>query len=70
MPPTGSEAFGTDPDTPHNEARDQVREELLSILNDKLDDDEVSPDLLRRALRQESRADQHPQPSVDADRGN
>ena len=28
--------------TPHNEARDQVWEELLSILNDKLDDDEVS----------------------------
>ncbi len=39
-----------DPDTPHNEALEEVREALLTILVDKLDD-EVSPDLLRRALR-------------------
>lgn len=46
------EAFDApDPGTPHNEALDQVRDELLDILVDKLDDDEVSPDLFRRALR-------------------
>ena len=39
--------------TPHNEARDQVWEELLTILMDKHDeDDEISPDLLRRSLLQ------------------
>jgi hypothetical protein len=48
-----AEAFDSpDPGTPHNEARDQVWDELLTILADKLDDDEVSPDLLRRSLRQ------------------
>jgi DNA helicase IV len=41
-----------DPGTPHNEARDQVWEELLTILMDKHDDDDVSPDLLRRSLLQ------------------
>ncbi|MGW7410863.1 RNA polymerase recycling motor ATPase HelR [Streptomyces sp. NPDC054863] len=50
-----------EPGTPHNEARDQVREELLTILLDKHkneygddagDDDEVSPELLRRSLLQ------------------
>jgi hypothetical protein len=51
------EAFeAPDPGTPHNEARDQVWEELLSILVDQHDDDEdedgVSPDLLRRSLRE------------------
>jgi hypothetical protein len=46
------EAFESpDPGTPHNEARDQVWEELLTILTDKHDGD-VSPDLLRRSLRQ------------------
>ncbi len=46
------EAFDApDPGTPHNEAIDQVRDELLSILVDKLEDDDVSPDLLRRSLR-------------------
>ncbi|MCX4761112.1 AAA family ATPase [Streptomyces sp. NBC_01275] len=45
-----------EPGTPHNEARDQVWEELLTILVDKHDDaasardDEVSADLLRRSL--------------------
>lgn len=46
-----------EPGTPHNEARDQIREELLTILMDKHadeyeDDDEVSPQLLRRSLLQ------------------
>ncbi len=52
-----AEAFeAPDPGTPHNEARDQVWEELLSILVDQHDDDDdedgVSPHLLRRSLRQ------------------
>jgi hypothetical protein len=38
--------------TPHNEARSQVWEELLSILVDKHGDDEVSPELLRKSLLQ------------------
>lgn len=37
------------PGTPHNEARDLIREELFTILADR-HDDEVPPDLLRRAL--------------------
>jgi DNA helicase IV len=47
-----------EPGTPHNEARDQVWEELLTILVDRHDeeasgqDGEVSHDLLRRSLRQ------------------
>jgi DNA helicase IV len=48
-----AEAFESpDPGTPHNEARDQVWDELLTILVDKHDDDEVPPDQLRRSLRQ------------------
>jgi DNA helicase IV len=48
-----AEAFESpDPGIPHNEARDQVWDELLTILVDKHDDDDVSPDLLRRSLRQ------------------
>jgi hypothetical protein len=49
-----AEAFESpDPGTPHNEARDQVWDELLTILTDKHDeDDDVSPDMLRRSLRQ------------------
>nr|WP_237538579.1 MULTISPECIES: RNA polymerase recycling motor ATPase HelR [unclassified Streptomyces] len=38
-----------EPGTPHNEARDQVLEELLTILVDKHEGD-VSPELLRRSL--------------------
>ncbi len=46
------EAFeAPDPGTPHNEAFDQVRDALLAVLVDKIDDDEVSPDQLSRALR-------------------
>lgn len=41
-----------EPGTPHNEARDQIREELLTILVDK-DDSDVPPDLLRRSLLQD-----------------
>ncbi|MCA2224873.1 RNA polymerase recycling motor ATPase HelR [Nonomuraea aurantiaca] len=45
-----AEAFqAPDPGTPHNEARDQIWQELLTILMDKHDGD-VSPDLLRKAL--------------------
>jgi DNA helicase IV len=52
-----AEAFESpDPGTPHNVARDQVWEELLSILVDQHEDDDdddgVSPHLLRRSLRQ------------------
>ncbi|MBB5121897.1 ATPase AAA [Streptomyces eurocidicus] len=38
-----------EPGTPHNEAREQIREELLTILIDK-DDSDVEPGLLRRSL--------------------
>ncbi|MCQ4082446.1 AAA family ATPase [Streptomyces sp. RB6PN25] len=38
-----------EPGIPHNEARDQIWEELLTILMDKHDGD-VSPDLFRRSL--------------------
>ncbi|MEU8786680.1 RNA polymerase recycling motor ATPase HelR [Streptomyces sp. NPDC048637] len=40
-----------EPGTPHNEARDQVQEELLTILMDK-DDSDAPPELLRRSLLQ------------------
>jgi hypothetical protein len=44
------EAFGArEPGTPHNDAREQVWEELLTILVDKYDGDET--ELLRRSLR-------------------
>ncbi|MFI7417199.1 RNA polymerase recycling motor ATPase HelR [Nonomuraea sp. NPDC049684] len=56
-----AEAFqAADPGTPHNEARDQIWEELLTILIDKHDtrdqhgedgEDGISPELLRRSLR-------------------
>ncbi|MGC5561426.1 RNA polymerase recycling motor ATPase HelR [Streptomyces sp. FR-108] len=45
-----AEAFETPgPGVPHNEARDQIWEALLAILLDRLDDD-VPPELFRRAL--------------------
>jgi DNA helicase IV len=45
-----AEAFAApDPGTPHNEARDQILEELLAILMDKHTGD-VSADLLRKSL--------------------
>jgi DNA helicase IV len=47
-----AEAFGSpDPGTPHNEARDQVWDEVVTILTDK-HDDEVSPEAVRRSLQQ------------------
>jgi DNA helicase IV len=54
-PADWAEAFGAaDPATPHNEARDQVWEELLTILLDKheeeYEDEDVSIDLVRRSL--------------------
>ncbi|MFF3690205.1 RNA polymerase recycling motor ATPase HelR [Streptomyces sp. NPDC002187] len=41
-----------EPGIPHNEARDQICEELLTILVDKHDGDDVPPDLLRKSLLQ------------------
>jgi len=50
-PDDWAEAFGSpDPGTPHNEARDQVWDALVSILLDKHEDDDLSPGLLRRSL--------------------
>jgi hypothetical protein len=47
-------AFEAAAGTPHNEARDEILDELVTILLDKLDDDaEHSPELLRRSLRQD-----------------
>ncbi|WP_433245271.1 RNA polymerase recycling motor ATPase HelR [Streptosporangium sp. CA-135522] len=49
-----AEAFhAPDPGTAHNDAREQIWQELLTILIDKHDDEEVSADLLRRALLQD-----------------
>lgn len=48
-----AEAFDApEPGTPHNEARQQVWDELVSILVDKLDDEEASPEQVRRSLEQ------------------
>jgi DNA helicase IV len=52
-----AEAFGAaDSGTPHNEARDLVWDELLTILMDKhaaeYEDDDVSEEMLRRSLQQ------------------
>ncbi|GAB3658707.1 HelD family protein [Glycomyces tarimensis] len=54
-PDDWAEAFNAaEPGTPHNEARDQVWDELLAILIDKHDtDDDISEDLLRRSLHQD-----------------
>lgn len=41
-----------DPGTPHNEAREQVGDELLTIIADK-HDEEAPPHLLRRTLQQD-----------------
>ncbi|MFC4591977.1 RNA polymerase recycling motor ATPase HelR [Sphaerisporangium corydalis] len=46
-----AEAFeAPEPGTPHNEARDQIWEELLTILIGKTDGEEVPPGPLRRSL--------------------
>ena len=41
-----------DPGTPHNEARDAIWEELLTILVDRHDDGDAPPELVRRSLEQ------------------
>ncbi|WP_167046171.1 RNA polymerase recycling motor ATPase HelR [Salinibacterium sp. ZJ454] len=52
-PQDWADAYGApEPGISHNEARDQVWEELLSILIDKFDEDEVPTSLLRRSLLQ------------------
>jgi len=52
-PADWAEAFDApDPGTPHNDARDEIWQALLTILVDKHDDEEVAPDVLRRALVQ------------------
>jgi Viral (Superfamily 1) RNA helicase len=48
-----AEACGApDPGTPHNEAREEIWEQLLAILIDNHDGGDVSEHLLRRSLRQ------------------
>ncbi|MEU4233523.1 RNA polymerase recycling motor ATPase HelR [Nonomuraea sp. NPDC026600] len=48
-----AEAFeAAEPGTPHNDARDQIWEELLKILADKHDNDDISTVLLRKSLLQ------------------
>ena len=62
-----AEAFeAPEPGTPHNEARDQVRDALLEILVDKVEDDEVERDQLRRALLGQQGPERGPQPRVAA----
>jgi len=36
--------------TPHNEAREEIWDELMTIIAEKLDEDEIDADLLRRSL--------------------
>jgi DNA helicase IV len=49
-----AEAFGArEPAAPHNEAREQVWEELLTILIDKHGDADVTPALLRKSILQD-----------------
>ncbi|MDP3714094.1 MAG: RNA polymerase recycling motor ATPase HelR [Mycobacteriales bacterium] len=49
-----AEAFeAPEPGTAHNEARDRVWEELVTIVTDKHEQEDVSPVLLRRALLQD-----------------
>ena len=48
-----AEAFeAAEPGTPHNEAREQIWEELLTILIDKHDGADAPADLLRKSLQQ------------------
>ncbi|MEV7729728.1 RNA polymerase recycling motor ATPase HelR [Streptomyces sp. NPDC087917] len=49
-----AEAFeAPDPGTAHNEAREQIWDELVSILLDKYDGDDMSPEMLRRSMSQD-----------------
>lgn len=45
--------FAADPASAHNEARDDVWEEVLELLVDQVRDDEVPPHVIRRWLRQD-----------------
>ena len=64
-----AEAFeAPDPGTPHNEAREQIWEELLTILVDKHEGQDVSPDLLRESLPQNRELVSDPQPGLAAAR--
>jgi hypothetical protein len=48
-----ADAFAApDPGAPHNEAREQILDELISIVTDKHEDDDVEPTLLRKSLLQ------------------
>jgi len=48
-----AEAFeAPEPGTPHNEARDQIFDELVAILMDKQDNDEIPAELFRKSLLQ------------------
>jgi hypothetical protein len=64
-----AEAFDApEPGTPHNEARDQIWEQLLSIVLDKRDDD-IPADLLRKSLLRNTdlrTAVNHAWPLIDA----
>lgn len=42
-----------DPGTPHNEAREAIWDELVTIIHDKHDDEDVPEDQLRRSLRRD-----------------
>ncbi|MGW2724836.1 RNA polymerase recycling motor ATPase HelR [Streptomyces sp. NPDC001492] len=49
-----AEAFDApEPGTPHNEAREQIWEKLVTILEDGYDGDDLPPEQFRRALRQD-----------------
>ena len=51
-PADWAEAFtAAEPGTPHNQARYQVWDELLNILTDKVDDEDVPSDRLRRSVQ-------------------
>ncbi|MFE3456506.1 RNA polymerase recycling motor ATPase HelR [Nocardiopsis aegyptia] len=46
-----AEAFASvDPVTPHNEAREPILAELAAIVTDRIDDEDVTPDMVRAAL--------------------
>jgi hypothetical protein len=65
-----AEAFDApDPGTPHNEARDQIWEQLLAILIDKHDHDDVPSGLLRKSLQRNTQlhtALNHAWPLIEA----
>ncbi|PRB09336.1 RNA polymerase recycling motor ATPase HelR [Microbacterium sp. MYb62] len=44
---------GADPSASHNEARDEVWEEILELLSDQVHDEDVPPHVVRRWLRQD-----------------